>query len=378
MMEFGFSRLMKITAVAVIGIGASLTGTFAKDWTSVDDFNVETIASELDFPWGLTFLPDGDMLVTELSGSLRIIRNGQLDPKPVAGVPAVYRAGQGGLFEVELHPDFEANNLVYLSYAHGTSDANGTRIAVAKFDGEALSDLRVLFTPNWLKDTANHYGGRMTFLNDRTLILTLGDGYEYREMSQQLSNHIGTLVRLNDDGSIPKDNPFVGQGDALPEIWSYGHRNPQGIYYDQDNDILYQNEHGPRGGDEINIIQKGNNYGWPIATYGIDYSGALISPYTEYEGTVQPLLQWTPSIAPSSMTMYKGSLFPEWDGDLLVSALAARSLVRVDMKDGKAINQTVMLKDLGERIREVSVGPDGSLYLLIDGRNGKVLRLTPK
>lgn len=341
-------------------------------------YTVETVAEGLEFPWALAFLPDGTILVTERPGRLRAIRDGQLDPQPVAGVPEVYAARQGGLMDVVLHPDFSDNRLVYLTYAHGDSAANATRVARARLDGGALSNLEVVFTATPTKDTAAHYGARIAFLPDGTFLLTVGDGFDYREQAQKLDSHLGKVLRLNADGSVPEDNPFVGRDGARPEIWSYGHRNQQAILFDAGSGRVYENEHGPRGGDEINIIERGKNYGWPIATYGIDYSGAIISPYTEYEGTEQPILHWTPSIAPADMTLYTGDLFPQWKGDLFVAALAAMQVRRVDLENGVVAGQEVLFDELGERIRDVTTAPDGSLYLTTDSAEGRVLRVVPR
>ena len=243
--------------------------------------------------------------------------------------------------------------------------------------GDELLDVEVLFTAQPLKRGAAHYGGRIAFLADKTLVLTLGDGFDWREEAQNRANHLGKIVRLNRDGSVPPDNPLVGQADAAAEIYSLGHRNVQGIFFDAEHGRLYSHEHGPRGGDELNLIQPGQNYGWPLATFGIDYSGARISPYTELPGLVAPLLHWTPSLAPSSLTLYRGALFPEWQGDLFVSTLAERSVRRIRVRDGMLAGEEVLFEELGERIRDVRSGPDGALYLLTDSAEGRLLRVVP-
>jgi glucose/arabinose dehydrogenase len=340
---------------------------------------IETLAEGLVNPWSLAFLPDGSILVTERDGKLRVIRDGALIPEPVAGVPQPYVRSQGGLFDVLPHPDFATNRTLFLSHAAGTADSNATRVISATFDGAALSDVRTIFETKTKKDTAAHYGGRLVILPDRTMLVTIGDGFEYREKAQDLSSGLGKIVRVNLDGSIPDDNPFVGRDDALPEIWSFGHRNPQGLAFDPQTGIVWQTEHGPRGGDEINVIEKGENYGWPIATYGVDYSGAQISPYTDYEGTRQPAKHWTPSIGPSGLAVYRGDLFEGWTGDLLVGALALTALHRVDIEDGAVVGEERYL--VGERVRDVRVGPDGAIYVTTEDHDGapvgKVLRLTP-
>jgi aldose sugar dehydrogenase len=340
-------------------------------------YAIETVAEGLEHPWSLAFLPDGRMLVTERAGRLRVIENGRLRPEPVAGVPQAYVASQGGMHEVLPAPDFAKSRVIYLSFAYGKPSANGTRLVSARLEGNALEDVKVLFTAQPLKKGAAHFGGRLAWLPDGTLLLTLGDGFGYREQAQKLDNHFGKLVRLNPDGSVPKDNPFVGRQGALPEIYSYGHRNIQGIVYNGKAKRIYLHEHGPRGGDELNLILPGRNYGWPAITYGVDYSGAIISPYTEKEGMEQPLLQWTPSIAPAGMTQYTGTLFPQWQGDLFVSALAERSVRRLTLKDGKVTGQEILFKELGERMRDVRTGPDGALYLLTDNPKGRVLKVVP-
>ncbi len=340
------------------------------------DHAYETLAEGLEFPWSLAFLPDGEMLVTERAGRLRIIRDGLLVDEPVVGVPETYVAGQGGYFDVLPDPDFASNRQVYLSFAHGDRKQNAVRVIRARFDGAALDDVRTIFTAAPWKDTPHHYGGRMAFMSDGSLLLTTGEGFTYREEAQKLDNHFGKVIRINTDGSVPEGNPFIGD-DALSEIWSYGHRNPQGIVVVPESQAVYLHEHGPRGGDELNLVEPGNNYGWPAIAYGIDYSGATISPYTELPGMEQPITYWDPSIAPAGMAYYDGDLFPDWQGDLFVSALVERSVRRLDMDGGAVVAQQVLFDDLGERIRDVRVGPDGALYLLTDSPSGKVVRVSP-
>jgi len=356
-----------------------LLGTLAASALALaQDYRIETVTAGLDHPWSLAFLPDGRMLVTERVGRLRIIaKDGSLDPEPVAGVPEAFVAAQAGLMEVLLDPDFAGNQWVYLSYAYGTEQANNTRLARGRLVEGRLQDVEVLFSALPTKAGAAHYGGRMAFLPDQTLVLTLGDGFDWREQAQNPANHLGKIVRLHRDGSVPADNPLVGQAGAAAEIYSLGHRNVQGIYYDARLQRLYSHEHGPRGGDELNLIEPGHNYGWPLITYGVDYTGAQISPYTELPGLQQPLLHWTPSVAPSSLTQYRGALFPEWQGDLFASTLAERSVRRIRMLDGKLAGEEVLFEELDERIRDVRSGPDGALYLLTDNAEGRVLRVVP-
>ena len=346
------------------------------------DGEIEAVATGLVHPWSLAFLPDGDMLVTERGGRLRLIDETGLVPEPVSGAPEPYVAGQGGMLDVVLHPDFATNGWIYLTYATGNRQANRLAIARGRYADGALSDVETIFEANISKATDAHYAGRMTFLPDGTFIVTIGEGFDYREEAQNPSNHLGTTVRLNDDGSIPADNPQVENG--APGVYSWGHRNPQAILYDAQSGWIISHEHGPRGGDEINIIEPGVNYGWPIATFGIDYSGAIISPYETYPGMRDPILAWTPSIAPAGMTLYRGEMFPEWEGDLLVATLqpgnaATRSghirIVHLN-ENGLPEGQTVILGELDSRMRDIRTAPDGSLYVLTDASGGAVLRLS--
>ena len=297
---------------------------------------------------------------------------------PVSGVPAVFAKGQGGLFDVVLHPQYSTNGWLYLSYAHGSEDANATRLARARLTGNSLVDVEVLFTASPWKNTPVHYGGRIAFMPDNTLLLTIGDGFDFREQAQRNANHLGTIVRLSDDGSIPADNPYVGSEESLPAIWSYGHRNPQGIVVLADSGQVLAHEHGPAGGDEINRIEAGFNYGWPIATYGDDYSGAAISPFTSYPGTQQPLLHWSPSIAPAGMAIGYGDAFPGLRGDWLIAALRAREVRRVHVNEDQTLIQQSLFTELDVRVRDVRVSPDGTIYLLTDAKDGQVLHVTPR
>jgi glucose/arabinose dehydrogenase len=341
-------------------------------------YKVIEIAKGLDHPWSMAFLPDGSMLVTERVGRLRLIKGGSLLPQPIAGVPAVHTGSQAGLFDIVLHPNFAQNHIVYLTYAAGTKAANGTQVARARFDGSTLQDLHVIFKAMPMKDTDNHYGGRLAFLPDGTFALTIGEGFEYREKAQDLTSDLGKIVRLNEDGSVPPDNPFIGQASVRSEIYTWGHRNAQGLIYDPQSARLYETEHGPRGGDELNIIVAHRNYGWPVITYGMDYSGAYVSPYTQRAGLEQPVIYWTPSIAPSGLAMYRGDKFPAWQGDLFVGALAFRHLRRVHLDEhGEVVGQEQLLNDLHWRIRDVRAPPDGYLYVCTDESDGRVLRLEP-
>jgi aldose sugar dehydrogenase len=344
---------------------------------SATAITVTEIATKLAYPWGLAVLPDGSMLVTERDGRLRVIRDGKLMEAPIAGVPNVHNEGQAGLFDVVLHPDFATNNLVYLSFAKGTKAANHTAIIRGTYDGTRLTNVQNVFDAGPDKASDAHFGGRMMFMADKTLILTLGDGYAYRDKAQDLSSDLGKIVRMTDTGQPAPGNPFIGQAGRRPEIYSFGHRNVQGIASDPATGAIYAHEHGPKGGDEINIIGPGKNYGWPVITYGVDYSGAPISLKNQQEGMEQPITYWVPSIAPAGMVFYTGDLFPAWKGDLIVSALAGQHVRRVNLEKGIVSSQETYLSDRDERYRQVVQAPDGSLLVLTDDAEGKVLRLTP-
>ncbi|WP_340119605.1 PQQ-dependent sugar dehydrogenase [Pelagibius sp. 7325] len=346
------------------------------------DFRSVTLARGLDHPWGMAFLPangpgDGGILITERAGQLRLFKDGALQREPIAGVPEVAARGQGGLLDIALHPDFATNGLLYLAYAGADGNQAGTEVARARFDGSALDDLEVIFRAQPKTPGAAHYGGRIAFGPDGKLYVTLGDRRNYMAEAQKLSSHLGGVLRLNDDGSVPDDNPFTGRPDALPAIFTYGHRNVQGIAVHPESGAIWTHEHGPRGGDEVNVLQAGANYGWPEITYGIDYSGAIISEETEAPGMTQPVVYWVPSIAPSGMAFYQGEAFPQWRGDLFVGALAGRHLRRLELDGDQVTGQEELLADLGERIRDVRSGPDGFLYLLTDSGRGSLIRLEP-
>lgn len=355
---------------------AATQAVHSESTLTIPAYTISVIAETLEHPWSLAFLPDGRLLITERPGRLRLIDGNTLST-PIDNVPPVYAKSQGGLFDVVLHPDYANNGWLYLSYAHGDKHANATRLLRARLVDDALTDIEVLFTASPWKDTPVHYGGRLAFLPDNTLLLSIGDGFDYREQAQQLDSYLGKLVRLNDDGSIPADNPFVGVDGALPGIWSYGHRNAQAIVIDHDNQRVLEHEHGPAGGDEINWISRGGNYGWPVTTYGRDYSGAAISPFQRHVGTEDPVLHWTPSIAPAGMAIMAGDAFPELRGDLLVAALKAREVRRVKLDGEQVVAQQSLFTELQQRIRDVREAPDGSIYLLTDSANGQVLRITP-
>lgn len=341
------------------------------------DIKVTELAKGLERPWAVAYLGQDSLLITERNGNLRWFNQGKLS-KPIKGLPKVYNAGQGGMLDVKPHPDFASNSLVYFTYAKGDSDKNATYLARAKFKDGEISEVEELFTASPEKENAYHFSGRIEFLPDGTLIFAVGDGYFYKDQAQTLDNHFGKTIRLNDDGTVPANNPFVANKAVKPEVYSYGHRNPQGMYYDTNRKLLFSNEHGPKGGDEINIIKPAVNYGWPAITYGVDYSGDIISELTHKEGMEQPLLQWTPSIAPSSIMVYYGKEFPEFDGHILTTTLKYKELrlVKLSERKGevKVLGQETYLKDKHGRLRDIEIGKDGVLYLVTDG--GLLLQLT--
>jgi len=341
-------------------------------------FRLVEVAGGLANPWSLAFLPGGDMLVTERPGRLRLIRGGKLEREPVAGAPKVAAQSQGGLLDVVPHPDFARNRLIYLSYAGSGEGGAGTEVMRAKLDGASLEEGKVIFRVEPKTGGGNHYGSRLLFAPDGTLYISTGDRFTFRDQAQNLGNHLGKIIRLKDDGTVPDDNPFKGKEGAKPEIFSYGHRNTQGLALRPGTSQIWQHEHGPRGGDEVNLLKAGANYGWPKITYGVDYSGAIISDKKEAPGMEQPVVYWVPSIAPSGMAFYDGDKFPAWKGDLFVGALGLTHLRRLHLQGDRVTEQEVLLEDLGERIRDVRNGPDGFLYIVTDSpRNGRVLRLEP-
>ena len=340
------------------------------------EYKIETVAEGLSYPWAIAFLPNGDMLVTERSGQLRRIAGGKLQQEPIGNLPDLHVDGQGGLLDILPDSEFATNHRLYLSYSIGSKSANALRVISARLEGNKLGDITTLFTASLTKDTPHHFGGRLALMPDATLLITVGEGFDYREKAQSLDNHFGKLIRINKDGTVPADNPFVDREHALPEIWTWGHRNPQGLLVSADGTV-WLHEHGPRGGDELNRIEPGKNYGWPAITHGVDYSGAYVSPFTEAEGMEQPVAYWTPSIAPSGFCEYQGDLFPQWQGNLFVAALAEKSVRRLVMENGKVKSQEIMFTELDQRIREVRAGPDGYLYLLTDSNEGKMLRISP-
>ncbi|MFT5209244.1 MAG: glucose/arabinose dehydrogenase [Flavobacterium sp.] len=341
------------------------------------DYQLETVAEGLNFPWSIAFLPDGDYLVATRPGELlRISEAGEVS-EPFTGVPDTLVAGQGGYFDIMLDNNFATNQTVYLSFAWGTLDANATRIVKGRLSDAGLEDTEVLFTVSPTKAGGAHYGGKMIQLSDDTIVLSTGDGFEYREAAQDKFSQLGKIIRLNKDGSAPVDNPFANGEAGNPFVWSYGHRNTQGLVVEKSTNTIYNHEHGPQGGDEINLVEKAKNYGWPAITYGINYSGAYVSPFQKARGMEQPLKYWVPSIAPSGFALYQGDAFPAWRGDFFVGALVDKEVRRVDMENGKVVAEEPLFSELDARIRDVRVGPDGFLYLLTDSISGALIRVKP-
>jgi glucose/arabinose dehydrogenase len=340
---------------------------------------VQTIAHGLEHPWALAFLPDGRMLVTERPGRVRIIeQDGRLSP-PLAGVPPVQTRGQGGLLDVAVDPHFAENRLVYLAYAEPGKDRTaGTAVARGRLAEGRLEDVQVIYQQQPKVEGANHFGSRLVFARDGTLFVTQGDRYTYRDGAQDLSVGFGKIMRINPDGTVPGDNPFVGRAGTRPEIWSYGHRNVQSAALHPHTGQLWTVEHGARGGDELNRPEAGKNYGWPVITYGVDYSYAKIGEGTEKPGMEQPVYYWDPVIAPSGMTFYTGDAFPGWQGSILIGSLRPGLLVRLTLENSRVTGEERYLGDLRERIRDVRQGPDGLLYLLTDSRDGRLLRVLPE
>ncbi len=344
--------------------------------------HVVTVADGLSHPWALAFLPDGGMLVTERPGALRHVTADGTVSGPISGVPDVDAGGQGGLLDVALDPDFAASRLVYLSYAEAGEGGNGTAVARGRLsdDLSALSGVEVIFRQQPKLPSSAHFGSRLVFDGDGHLFVTLGErsAARFRGQAQDLDSHLGKIVRINPDGSVPDDNPFIGRDDVLPEIWSYGHRNVQAAAIAPHSGVLWEIEHGPRGGDELNIVEPGANYGWPVVTLGINYDGTQVGEGLEQaEGMVDPIYSWTPVIAPSGMIFYGGAAFPDWQGNLFVGGLASTALVRLELDGDRVVREERLLESLGLRIRDVAQAPDGAILVVTDEDNGEILRIGP-
>ena len=377
-------RAMRSSFALTVGLLAFASPAQAADQTfpsSAGDIAVETVAGGLVHPWSLAFLPDGRMLVTERPGRMRLVtRDGKLSP-PLTGVPRVLASGQGGLLDVILDRNFAQNRTIYFSYAEPFDGGGRTAMARARLEaGEVpgLGDVTVIYRQHGPASRGNHFGGRIVQAGDGNLFLTNGEHFSDRDMAQTLDNDLGKIVRITPEGAAPNDNPFVGKFGARPEIWSYGHRNPQGLAFNPANGKLWEQEHGPMGGDEINIIAAGHNYGWPQVSYGLNYDGTPVGAgKAQMAGMDDSVWHWTPSIAPSGMTFYTGELFRGWKGSLINGALKFQMIVRLTLDGDKIVKEERLLQGLHERIRDVRQGPDGALYLLTDNNAGRILRLVP-
>ena len=356
--------------------------------SSLHDYRVVTVVEGLQNPWSMAFLPGGDVLVTERPGRLRVVRNGRLLPEPVAGLPAIRATGQGGLLDVVAHPSFTSNRLVYFSYSKPSADTlqGTTAVARARFENNRLSDVQEIFEAKLWSPGRGHYGSRLAFDRNGYLFITLGDrqvpptGNLETHPSQGLADHFGKTIRLHDDGRVPADNPFVGRSDAQPEIWSYGHRNMQGLVVHPETGDVWVTEHGPQGGDELNLLQPGKNFGWPVIGYGVNYrTGAAIHAGTHREGMEQPVHLWVPSIGTSGLMVYTGDRFPQWKGSVFAGGMVGEQLVRLTLDGRRVVGEEALVQRMG-RIRDVRQGSDGYIYLAIDSREGKptgILRLEP-
>jgi len=369
-------EILLVTLIVSILSSVPLSTVNAAE-SSGNGYNIETVAEGLAYPWSIAFLPNGDYLVAQRGGEVRRISAAGEVGEPLSGLPDTYVASQGGYFDVILDPDFASNQIIYLSFAYGTPAENGTRIVKGVLNGTQVDNIETLFTVDPLKDTPVHYGGKMIFLPDGTLMMTTGDGFEYREAAQDKFSLLGKIIRINKDGSAPADNPFADGNEGNPKVWSYGHRSPQGLVFDAATGTVYMHEHGAQGGDELNEVLPGRNYGWPAVTKGINYSGAYVSPLRSAPGVEEPLAFWVPSISPSGLAIYNGAAFPQWQGDLFVGALIDQEVRKIEIESNRVVSEESIFTEIGARIRDVRVGPNGYLYILTDSDNGKVLRVVP-
>ena len=373
------SLCVLILAAATSLVACSQPSSFSTEFGEVQ---VDVVTSGLSSLWGFTFLPNGDILATERDGRLRIIQNGELAEESINGVSAVHARGQGGLLDVALHPDFESNGWVYLSYAKRHDGNSTTAVARGRLDGMSLQDVEEI----WVADSRGrgHYGSRLVFDDEGYLFVSVGDRQanpnedQPNHPAQDRSNHHGTINRLHDDGSIPEDNPFVGQDGIEASIWSYGHRNTQGMVFDATTGLLWSNEHGPQGGDEVNLVKPGLNYGWPVIGYGVNYGGDPLHDGTHQDGMEQPDHYWVPSIATSGMVAYSADLFPDWKGNLFVGGLRGQQIARLTLDGTSVVSEETIFEGQG-RVRDIRQGPDGALYVGLDGDEDEpgIVRLTP-
>jgi glucose/arabinose dehydrogenase len=377
--------MVLLAAFATPGIAAQPV-MIDGDVPAEGNFLSVTLLHGLEHPWSMAWLPNGDLLITERPGRLRLVKDGRLLADPVAGVPDVFADGQGGLLDVSLHPRYAETSRIYFTYAHGTSKANHTRVAVATFNGYRLENWTVIFQVGIHKSGTQHFGSRLLWLPDQSLLVSIGDGGNppvrlagdwIRKQAQNKSNHLGKILRMDDTGGVPQGNPFVDGVDAEKTIWSYGHRNIQGLAYDWRRNVVWASEHGALGGDELNRIHKGGNYGWPEATFSREYLGGFkISDHVSKPGMVDPDVVWMTAIAPSGLMVYTGERFAQWQGDLFVGGLKSQDIRRIDLdQSGQVIAQTALR--IGHRVRDVRQGPDGLIYVLTDESDGRLLRLEP-
>ena len=348
-------------------------------------FKQTIVLQGLERPWGMAWLPDGALLITERGGRMQLLRKGVLERVEIGTIPDLFVAGQAGLMDISLHPRYSENNFVYLTYSKGNFQSNRTSILRAKFDGKTFSNPQIIFEVTPSKSGDQHFGSRIVWLPDETMLVAIGDGGNppleidgelSRFQAQKLDSQLGKILRLNDDGSIPKDNPFVKTAKANPAIWSYGHRNIQGLFADPRTKQVWETEHGSRGGDELNLVEAGKNYGWPIVTFSKEYTGGEISNKTSRPDMVDPKLVWTPAIAPSGLMLYGGEIFPDWQGNLFVGGLVAKQVIRIKTENNKAVIQETI--PIGQRVRDVREGTDGFIYILTDEQSGQLIRLEPK
>ena len=347
-------------------------------------FKQVTIAQDLERPWGMAWLPDGAILITERVGRVKILRNGILEQIAIANIPNLFVSGQAGLMDISLHPRFAQNSLVYLTYSTGNLQSNHTSVLKVKFDGKALVEPQVIFEVKPSKSGNQHFGSRIVWQSDDTMLIAIGDGGNsplelngelIRNQAQKLDSQLGKILRIKDDGSIPLDNPFVKIAGANPAIWSYGHRNIQGLFADPISQQVWSTEHGSRGGDELNLIEAGKNYGWPVVSFSQEYTGGNISNETSRPDMVDPKLVWTPAIAPSGLLLYRGNIFPDWQGNLLAGGLVSKSVIRIKIQGNQAVVQETI--PVGQRVRDVRQGKDGFVYILTDEQAGQLIRLEP-
>ena len=363
--------------IASLGLVLLTACNAATGTDETKSYRVEVLTEGLSHPWSMAFLPNGDLLITERAGRLRIFRDGKLLKEPVSGLPEIEAVGQGGLLDLALHPNFANNRWLYFSYAADYEGDATTHLARGKYRDGQLSNVEVLFIATPSGDTGRHFGGRIVFDRQGYHYLTVGDRGD-QPRAQELDDHAGGTHRLHDDGRVPDDNPFVDNPDVKPSFYTYGNRNAQGMTVHPRTGVIWQIEHGPRGGDELNIIKAGVNYGWPVISYGINYIGTPVGEgITHKQGMAQPVYYWDPSIAPSGMAFYYGDAFPDWQGNLFIGALAHEHLARLVIENDKVIKEEKLLTERGERIRDVRLGPDGLLWILTDESDGSLLRLKP-